>query len=303
MRLEERGERGLVEIIKKLWKVKSEWVEEGIGDDCAVLKNGFIFTMDSFVEGTHFYYEVYPPHDLGYMTLAASLSDIAAMAGEPLCFFLSLSLWKDLPEEWVTNLLDGMQELAEKYSCELAGGETVAGDEIAITIGVLGRAEKPVRRKGRRIGDYVYVTGIPGRSYLGRLALYNEIETELVMCHLRPEPRIREARMLVERYTITSMIDVSDGVLIDLSRLEGEGGIYLESSLFPTDPEIERLCDVFLEDPVDVFLRGGEDYELLFTSPDEIGFPWVKKIGVVREGEGIYIDDKPTEVKGYEHFC
>lgn len=302
MRIEDVGERGIIEFIKKLWKVKSEWVEVGIGDDCAVLKDGIIFTMDSFVEDTHFYYKVYHPKDLGYMFLSASLSDIAAMGGEPICFFLSLCLPRHISDDWIMNLLDGLQENALRYSCELAGGEVVEGSKIVITIGVFGRAEIPIRRKGRKIGDHVYITGIPGRSYLGRLALYNKIETELLRYHLRPEARIKEAKMLKERYRITSMIDISDGVLIDLSRLEGEGGVHLESSLFPTDKEIERICSMLNKDPIDVFLHGGEDYELLFTSPDRIGFSWVKKIGVVKEGEGIYIDGKQVEVKGYEHF-
>ena len=146
-------------------------VPTGIGDDCAVLRprtgHDTLVTTDFTLEGIHFRREWHPPESVGHRCLARGLSDIAAMGGEPVAFFLSLALPRNLPQSWVSHFARGLLALADKYGVTLAGGDTAEspGGILAdiIVIGTVPKG-KAILRSGARPGDQIYVSGELGAS-------------------------------------------------------------------------------------------------------------------------------------------
>src|SRR6266545_1946093 len=143
----------------------------GIGDDCAILRipagHEFLVTTDFSLEGVHFRQEWHPPESVSHRCLARGLSDIAAMGGEPLAAFLSLSLPAKLPQKWVDQFMKGLLKMAAHFDVPLAGGDTAESPAgVLADIVVLGsvRKGKSILRSGARPGDRIYVTGSLGGS-------------------------------------------------------------------------------------------------------------------------------------------
>src|SRR3954471_8352233 len=159
-------ERQLIARIRKMGGRKSL-----IGDDCAVLDpprgHELLVTTDLCLEGIHFRRDWHPADSVGHRCLARGLSDIAAMAGEPLACFLSLGLPAEIPEEWVDEFFRGFLSLAKRFGVPLAGGDTAESKRgIVADVIVVGSAPrgKAVRRSGAKPGDSIYVTGALGGS-------------------------------------------------------------------------------------------------------------------------------------------
>ncbi len=300
-----------------------------IGDDCAVLDpprgHELLVTTDLCLEGVHFRRDWHPAHSVGHRCLARGLSDIAAMAGEPLACFLSLGLPRDIPQDWVDEFFAGFLGLAKRFRIPLAGGDTGESPQGVIAdVMVVGSAPrgKAVRRSGARPGDLIYVTGALGgaAATLQRLLKegqrkpkdLNRIDrrrfaeaAERSDSHFYPEPRIAVARKL--RGIASSMIDLSDGLSTDLAHVCEESGV---------GAEVE-VASVPLADgaTLEQALHGGEDYELLFTAsekkklPPRIAGVATRRIGRVtrdprqmlwlRTPDGVRV---PMPSGGWEHF-
>ncbi len=141
----------------------------GIGDDCAILRipagHELLMTTDFSLEGVHFRREWHPPESIGHRCLVRGLSDIAAMAGEPLAAFLSLALPKKLPQKWVDGFMRGFLKLASQFRVTLAGGDTSQspGGVLAdVTVAGSVPKGKAIRRSGARPGDRIYISGAVG---------------------------------------------------------------------------------------------------------------------------------------------
>ena len=279
-----------------------------IGDDCAVLQtpagHELLVTTDLCLEGVHFRRDWHPADAVGHRCLARGLSDIAAMAGEPLACFLSLGLPKDTPQKWVDGFLAGFTALARRHATPLAGGDTgesksgIVAD--VMVVGTVPRG-KAVGRSGAKPGDLIYVTGELG----GSAAMVERLRRGTVKVakkdpHFYPEPRIVVARKL--RGTASSMIDLSDGLSTDLSHLCEESGVGAEI-------EVARI-PVARGATLRHALHGGEDYELLFTASDRKRVAAsARRIGKVtrdrkqmmwlRTPDG---ERMPMPVGGWEHF-
>jgi thiamine-monophosphate kinase len=307
-------ERQLIARIRKMGGRKSL-----IGDDCAVLDpppgHELLVTTDLCLEGVHFRRDWHPPDSVGHRCLARGLSDIAAMAGEPLACFLSLGLPEDIPQEWVDEFLRGFLRLAKQVRCPLAGGDTGESKSGIIAdvmvVGSVARG-KAVRRSGAKPGDAIYVTGQLGESAATLYQLQSgKLKTSKRDRHFYPEPRIEIARKL--RGVASSMIDLSDGLSTDLGHLCEESGVgaELEAEAIP----VARGATMVQA------LHGGEDYELLFTAsekkrvPREIAGVAVNWIGRTRRDPKklIYALNRagsgsqatvlaPLKPKGWEHF-
>ncbi|TDJ48479.1 MAG: thiamine-phosphate kinase [Gammaproteobacteria bacterium] len=240
-------------------------VRLGIGDDAAITRvdagSELVIATDTLVEGTHFLPGTVP-RSLGYRCLAVNLSDLAAMGAEPLWCTLSLTL-PDGAADWVGSFAEGFMELAERFEIALIGGDTVRGP-LAMTVTVHGRVDPgcAIRRAGAGAGDGIFVTGTFGAAAAGLASLRSgDAGAGSVARFLYPSPRIDAGRSLVG--IASAMIDVSDGLHVDLARLLAASGLgatlAIETLPLPATAEPGRA--------VELALTGGDDYELCFTVP------------------------------------
>ncbi len=327
MNLSELGEFGLIGIIREMLSPEGEGVLMGVGDDAAVIDCGaphyLAFTADMLVEGVHFDLSFVDGFSLGYKALTVNLSDLAAVGGEAPSFALiSLGLPPDTDVGLVEEIYRGLREAARRYGCSLVGGDTVSSPErLVLSVALLGgvKRENLVLRKGARVGDAIMVSGYLGESAIGLALLKSGIGDEenyprCVTRHLRPEPRI-DIGNLTRSWGASAVIDISDGLLKDLSHICEENGVgaRVELSRIPISPEIKTACEELSIDPLPLILGGGEDYELLFTvktkragAIERAGKSYI--IGeVVHASEGIRVigvDGKEVKMPtaGYDHF-
>lgn len=272
-----------------------------------------LVTTDLCIEGVHFRREWHSADCVGHRCLARGLSDIAAMGGEPVACFLSLGLPAQLPKKWIDGFLRGMLRLAGQFRAPLAGGDTSSAGKIMADIVVLGTvpASQAVLRSGARPGDSVYVTGDLGGSAAVLKSFYGKkaIAAGSAHRHFYPVPRVEVGRWLRRKKLASAMIDVSDGLSVDLAHIcqESRVAAVMEESAIP----------IAQGATLDSALHGGEDYELLFTAPPKASLPpkiadvAVTKIGEIKpQSSGRYaiqIRDqagrlKPVKPKGWQHF-
>jgi len=248
--LKDIGEFGLIKEISRSINTDNT-VVKGIGDDCAVLeftgRHYLLVTSDMIIENVHFKRSA-PAFYIGRKALAAALSDIAAMGGFPTACVVSVGFPRELPVRFVKEIYRGIKALAKKYNVNVVGGDSNASSRIIIDVTCLGLVEKGnlTLRGGAEIGDIIFVTATLGGSIRGK--------------HLKFEPRIKEARFLVKNFKINAMIDISDGLLQDLSHIitQSKVGTVIYEELIPVSKAASGLRDA---------LMMGEDYELLFTTP------------------------------------
>lgn len=330
MNLYQIGEFGLIDRIRKRFPPPKRPLLIGIGDDSAVLrpkKNiDILITTDLLLEDIHFDLRYTTFRQLGYKAIAVNISDIAAMGGIPRYLVASLALSGDLDIKDIDALYKGIGKLAKRFGVELIGGDTSASKKgIFISMALLGEIESGmmVTRSGARVGDTIMVTGSLGDSSAGLEILKRGDKIEkgrkpLIKRHLEPIPRVDEGRSLALRKLVTSMIDISDGLLSDLSHILEESGVGAELFLdeIPISPSLRKYSAEKGVSPLKFALSGGEDYELLFTAPKEaapkiicsnpLKKTGVSVIGRIVKRKGIrYIgndDIKPEALKGYNHF-
>lgn len=286
-----KGEAAFVEAMRSLARVPAA---RGLTDDCAVLEFGgeaLVLTHDMMVEGVH----TLPgqdPADIAWKLVAVNLSDLAACGARPLGVLLGHMLGED-----DARFAEGLADVLDHYGVPLLGGDTVSGGPPrAWGLTALGAAtHRPVpSRAGARPGDRVWITGMLGEAMLGFEALRDGTDADS-SAYLRPLARLAEGEALAP--LVTAIMDVSDGLLLDASRLAEASGVTLalDSSAVP----------VAAPDRRGEALRWGDDYELLFTLPAGVEPPVpATQIGEVRgKGEAtLLLDGDPPEGSlGYEH--
>ena len=297
--------------------------ETWTGDDAAVFPPGrgrAVFTVDMLVEGLDFDLAYFSGIDVGYKALAASVSDVAAMGGSPDRAVVALCLPPDAAVAMVDDICDGLAAAARACDADLVGGDVGGGPTVALSVSVLGHVDgDPVLRSGARDGDAICVTGTLGGAAGGLVALRDgrvgssESVERLIARQTRPTPRVAEGSALRDAGA-TAMIDVSDGLAVDLGNVVDASGVgcTVATEDIPVDPDLEALGDAV--DPLELALLGGEDFELLFTIEDErvdgaraaldaIGTV-VTRIGTIG-GAGRRIGGEDLETwrsKGWEHL-
>ncbi len=324
------GERGLVALVQKMFRA-SRPVLLGIGDDAAWIDGGGrkLLTTDMLLEGYDFTVATHPPRLLGRKSLAVNLSDIAAMGGRPGQALLGLGLPDTTPFMWLREFLLGFREAGRKAKVSLAGGDFSAAKEILISVTVIGDADRVVTRSGARPGDLLFVSGTPGDAAAGLRLIRKgvapvrrgrpDVSARLRRAFLDPTPRLALGQKLASGGLATSMIDISDGLSIDLARLCEASGIraLVEAKAIPLSESLRTIGDQLPgEDPLALALHGGEDFELLFTAPArkeaeilKLGTPDVPvaRIGRIIRGHGVFIRDaagkrRPLPAAGFDHF-
>ncbi|MCI4625373.1 MAG: thiamine-phosphate kinase [Candidatus Magnetoovum sp. WYHC-5] len=325
MKLGDIGELSIVDYINNKFLTNDDAVAVSIGDDAAVFKAKdmpMLVTTDTMVEGIHFDLSYATYFQVGFKLISINVSDIYAMNGEPAYLFLSLSFNPDTEYKDICSFLDGVKSAADMYKLSLLGGDTTAAvNGMVITATVLGYAKRPVTRAGAKVGDRMYVTGPLGSSACGFELLKRvkkRVEPDrpenlgipltwdrvksLFFSHLMPVAR----KPFFENSSINSLMDLSDGLAIDLRRLcykSGVGAVVYENLLPMTDEMIEA-CKYLDIEPWKLALCGGEDYELLLTSKEVL--QGVYQIGEIIETGCFWVDANNFKHEwpacGYEHF-
>ena len=251
------------------------------GDDTAAWTTSEateLFTTDTVVEGVHFIRTTTPWNDLGWKSLAANISDIAAMGGLPLHALITLGLPSETEVEDIQELYRGMLEIGNDYGVSLVGGDLVRSPVVFITIALNGvHPGQPMLRSAAKKGDEIAVTGVLGGSG-GGLKLLTESGQEsnpsqdvsveaaeyLRRCHRRPQPAVAEGRTLTDAGVAAAM-DLSDGLADDLSKLclASRSSARIFADRIPVHPLLKQT---FPSTYLDLALNGGEDYVLLFTA-------------------------------------
>lgn len=302
------NERDIIACFRRLEGRGRSDLLRGIGDDCAVIekssRRSWLVTMDTLVETVHFALSWHPPEKLGRKAVAVNVSDIAAMGGEPLFVFLSLGLPPGFDPSWVRNFAEGVTGACAEFGCMLAGGDTVrSGEGVLITLTVIGEmpADQVLYRRGAKCGDTVWVSGTLGMAAAGLeicrrgLAPDTEALRSMVEAHLNPQARVRLGRLLAESGLVHAMMDLSDGLATDLSNLceQSDVGAVIHSALLPSVPALHEAASILSAEPLDLMIKGGEDYELLFTASADVApkiIAIAQKVGVLVTPVGTVVD-------------
>jgi thiamine-monophosphate kinase len=306
------AERKIIAHIRKRFPKRRKELIEGIGDDAAVFRNGFVISTDSFFDTVHFDMSYFTFYALGYHCLGASLSDLAAMAALPICAFVSLHLTKTISMKEIDELHKGFRKVAGPLRCDIAGGDIVTSPVFGISITVVGRGRKVLFRSGARPGSALFVTNFLGLAEVGRRVLRGAVPRKdypvAIAKHLFPAPRIQEAQLL--KRCAQSCIDVSDGLSTDAFHLaeESDVKIVIDAEHVPIHSEVGEYCSKKRIEPLDFILASGEDFELLFTAAQVPKIAGIKvfRIGRVMKGNGLFLcsrgKEKRIEPTGYEHL-
>jgi thiamine-monophosphate kinase len=342
VKLEQIGEFGLIARLKEKVGRWDRRVVVAIGDDAAAVRVSaeeiLLLTTDVLVEGVHFSRRIQSFWQIGWRAAVANVSDIAAMGGLPRHAVVSICLPETVSVEQVEELYDGMKAVADEYHLGIIGGDTVSSPrDLVVSLCLVGGVEEGslVLRGGAQPGDLICTTGDLGGSQAGLAMLQLVVSprgdapgplpesqwSEVRERHLRPRPRLREARLLARGGAVHAMIDVSDGLAGDVRRIAEESGVGVEilEEKIPIGPETHRVAQHLGTSGLDFALGGGEDFELVFTiSPEEASGAAerirretgtaVSVIGEVlpaREGMVLVSADgkrTPLSKKGYQHF-
>jgi thiamine-monophosphate kinase len=297
----------------------------GIGDDAALVAvppgQELILTTDMSIEDVHFTSKLHPPRAVGHRALARSLSDIAAMGGTPRYALISLAISRRTKRAWLEGFFAGLFALARRFAVVVIGGDTaVFTGPTTVDVIVTGEVLRgqALRRSTAKVGDQIFVSGRLGMSALGLRLLPSlgrprkALEKAAIRAHLFPQPQCALGRFLSEHRLASAMMDLSDGLSLDLRRLCDASGIgaSLHADRIPTPP----IPDT--DDALSLALHGGEDYQLLFTVPaakcsripHHFGRIPLHCIGEIRASRAISLitpdgNTLPIEAHGWDHFA
>lgn len=258
----------------------------GIGDDAAVFPlsdtESYVITKDLLIENIHFRRRYFDAKSLAHKALHVNLSDISAMGAKPRYALLGISIPK-YEDTYLNDFLKHFSKLCKEHCVTLIGGDTTASsDGFFISVTLIGVAKKEYLkfRRGAQMGDIVCVAGKLGYAHLGLQALENNIQglSSFKEASLKPNALLAEGQFLGKQPAVNSMMDLSDGLYVDLSKLCEASSVSAEVTLdsFNYTPDFLEACTLLKLEPSEVALSGGEDYGLL-VSIQEDKFPEISK--------------------------
>ncbi|EKF86818.1 thiamine-monophosphate kinase [Methanobacterium formicicum DSM 3637] len=311
-----------------------EFYFKSLSDDAALIDLGdnyLVVTSDLLLESSHLPSDM-SPEDRGRKVVTVNVSDLAAMGAKPIGFILSLGLPEDLPLNEFDEIMDGVLKSCQDYEMGLMGGDTNQSDELILSgtcLGIVGK-NKVLMKEGARPGDVVAVTGSLGVAAAGfefllspqpvkenlKKELRNSTLKLIQKQAIQPRARLKEGISLANTGAVTSATDITDGLASEVGELleasKNSVGISLFETMIPITLEVEELATALDQDPLDLALYYGEDFELLLTIEkdefkhlkDEFG---LHQVGVVTDSGKMEIINKDgktniLEGKGYQHF-
>ncbi|MFA5167414.1 MAG: thiamine-phosphate kinase [Candidatus Omnitrophota bacterium] len=288
----------------------------GIGDDAAVMSvdksKKLVVSTDVIVENVDFKVKSLSPEKIGRKALAVNLSDLAAMGASPAAFVISIGKPPYITTPWLKRFYKGLLALAKQFNVACIGGDFSSSREFFASIAIFGEASphQIVKRSGARPGDWIAVTGALGGSLLRH--------------HHDFKPRVREGLFLVKHIKPTAMIDISDGLVQDLSHiLKASGaGAVLDLDKIPVSRDARKISRGSDEKALTSALSDGEDFELLFTVSfrqkrilekiwkkefPEVSLRWIGKIEgksprISWRRNGKAVTEPRLSQKGFSHF-
>ncbi len=325
MRLSRIGELRLLETLRRNFKKASarSGLLIGIGDDAAAFrpKNRVsLVTTDMMIEGVHFDLSWTTPFQLGYKLVSVNVSDIYAMGGDPEYLLINFAAPEKTTGEFFTAFFRGIRKAMKSYCIELIGGDISSSSSMMVAATVHGSTQKPVQRRGARVGDSIYLSaptgdaaaGLSIMQSIGRPVSIEKKTTKLPVKWKGTEPLIRRHLMPLARSPqayaphASAMIDISDGLLIDLYRLCQMSGVGAEihEDMVPVSSSLKKAGTQLGIQWESMVYGGGEDYELLFTSPRSDANAYC--IGKIIKSGLFLVDEhgrrRRAPVKGYQHF-
>ena len=296
----------------------SDFAIIGPGDDAAVVSAPdarFVVTTDTLIENHDFKLNWSSGYDLGWKAVASNLADVAAMGASPTALVVALTAPPSTLVSWLESFADGLREACEQLApgCGIVGGDLAASDQVMVSVAAHGSLEgrEPVLRSGAKAGDIIAVAGTLGKAAAG-LALLQSNNTDaisaydnLVNTQLRPHPPISSGAAAAIAGA-TSMLDVSDGLAKDASRIAKASAVSIQ-----IDPLMLQGFEAVLEEAAraidssesDWVLFGGEDHALLATFPANAELPrQFKPIGVVlgKSATPVTLGANPLPEKGWD---
>ncbi len=334
------GEFELIRRIRSALPEPDPSVLLGIGDDAAAVAPGTglttLLTTDTFVEGVDFDLDFSSWRQIGWKSMAANYSDIAAMGGVPRQALTTLCLPAHRTVQEVETLYAGFHHLTRTtgLSASIVGGDLSATHgPTVLSIAVRGEAAERhiAKRSGALVGDTLCVTGHLGASAVGLRLLQSARQQPVpggppdrfadVLCrHRTPVPRVREGGILARSGWVHAMIDVSDGLSSDVLHLcrNSSVGLILDGTALPIADETRRAIEELRLDPVRTAMKSGEEFELLCAvAPDRVdhvateladrtGTPLTPVGECVPADQGYVFTDpsgpQPLRPEGYDHF-
>ncbi|MEM7725246.1 MAG: thiamine-phosphate kinase [Cyanobacteria bacterium P01_A01_bin.45] len=339
MKISDIGEQGLLKILHRFCP------SEIIGDDAALLTTtpgqSLVVTTDVLIDGVHFSDRTTSAEDAGWRSVAANLSDLAAMGASPLGITVGLGLPGSTPVNWIEGLYRGMSQCLSKYHSQIVGGDLVRSPVISINISAFGQVkpQEAIFRNQANPGDVIVVTGVHGASASGlKLLLNPKLQKnlssqeckELIQAHQRPQPRLdilpflkkslrkyTESRNNILNSSIIAGMDSSDGLadaLLQICQASKVGAVVQKSQISLPASMIKLLGE---EEALNYALYGGEDFELVLCLPPEIADNFVKTfradakiIGqltsnsqvILQDSTGTYPDRTLSLAEGFKHF-
>lgn len=288
----------------------------GPGDDAAIVRGGgaaLVMTTDALVAGTHYRSGWCTPGELGRRAFLVNLSDIAAMGAKPKWCLASVGAPARLAAQDLQSVLMALHDAAAEHGTALVGGNLTRAARAFYAVTLIGEATaRPITRAGAQVGDRIFVSGELGGAACAVACLRRgeAPAPALRERYLDPPPRLAVATALAEREIASAMIDVSDGLEQDLGHISEASGVAAEIDFdrVPVGAAVRRHRRWR-----SYALRGGEDYELLFTVPPE-EVPQVRRIakaaqcplteiGEIRKGRGVLVSGAGRGLrKGFDHF-
>ncbi len=317
----EISENTFISLIRKFGR-KDKRIVRGIGDDGAVVgldRGQYVFVQDAMVEHIHFEFSFMDPYFVGKKALYSNISDVLAMGARPEFYLVTTGISPNMSSKDMLRLYRGMDRAAREFGATLLGGDTVSTKvDFFIDVSVVGRlaGKQYFGRDKARAGDFIAVTGKLGEAALGLKILKEQgIRRGMKACvdrFLSPKPPYAVWKELVKNDITNAVMDISDGLLLDLSRMmnESKTEARIDLNRVPMPRYLRR------NDLVSLALSGGEDYQLLFTFPEE-KMPAVSAlsgentgitvIGRVFGGKGVRVFEKgseamPPQATGFDHF-
>jgi thiamine-monophosphate kinase len=296
----------------------SDFAIVGPGDDAAVISAPdarFVVTTDTLIENHDFKLNWSSGYDLGWKAVASNLADVAAMGAIPSALVVAVTAPAETLVSWLESFADGLREACEQLApgCGVVGGDLAASDQMMVSVAAHGSLEgrEPVLRSGAKAGDIIAVAGTLGKAAAG-LALLQSENTDaisaydnLVNTQLRPHPPISSGAAAAIAGA-TSMLDISDGLAKDASRIAKASEVSIE-----IDPLMLQGFEAVLEEAAraigasesDWVIFGGEDHALLATFPPNAELPReFKPIGIVLDQSvmPVTLGANPLPEKGWD---